>query len=309
MPTTLDIRFGGYQGPASVHTRASHTFGRELKKRLGEGVRFEFQENIIEFGHKAGDLLQMVEDGTLSMCYFSASYLAKRVPEFALLDLPFTFTERESTYTILDGPLGQYLGEALSKTTGYRLLGFWDNGFRHLSNSQHPIADPADCVGIRIRTLFSDLHSQVFSTLGFEPVALDVKDLLQGVRSGRISAQENPLTNIYNFEIYKYHRFITLSSHFFGAAVLLCNQAAYKSWDKDIREAVEQSALVATATQRQLAKHEDELMLRKLAAEDVRIQSLTGPQRTKFRQQLSPLIQQQKNRFGEQLFGLVTQAP
>ena len=30
----LEIRFGGYQGPASVHTRAAQVFGQELKKRL-----------------------------------------------------------------------------------------------------------------------------------------------------------------------------------------------------------------------------------------------------------------------------------
>ena len=307
MPATLDIRFGGYQGPASVHTRASHIFGRELEKRLGERVHFEFQENIIDFGHKAGHLLNMVEDGTLSMCYFSASYLADRAAEFALLDLPFTFTDRDSTYAALDGELGQHLGEALSKTTGYRLLRFWDNGFRHFSNSQHAIADPADCVGISIRTLFSDLHTQVFSALGFEPVTLDVKDLLQGVHNGQIVAQENPLTNTYNFEIYKYHRFITLSSHFFGAAALLCNQAAWESWDDEICEAVVQSASLATAAQRQMAAQEDDLMLQKLAAQDVEILALSEQQRANFLQAVSPVIQQQKNKFGEQLFALATQ--
>jgi len=301
----LDIRFGGYQGPASVHTRASHTFGQELEKRLGKQVGFEFQENVIDHGHKAGDLLEMVEDGSLDMCYFSSSYLADRVPEFALLDLPFTFTNRDSTYAILDGPLGQYLGEALSKTTGYRLLRFWDNGFRHFSNSQRAIADPADCVGMTIRTLFSDLHTQVFSALGFEPVALDVKDLLQGVRSGRIVAQENPLTNTYNFEIFKYHRFITLSSHFFGAAALLCNQATYETWDDEIRQAVEQAASVATAAQRQLAEQEDDLILQKLAAEDVEILTLDEQQRANFLQAVNPVIQDQRNKFGDQLFALL----
>lgn len=301
----LDIRFGGYQGPASIHTCASHIFGQELKKRLGNRVRFEFQENVIDLGHNAADLLQMVEDGTLSMCYFSSSYLADRVPEFALLDLPFTFTDRESTYAILDGPLGQYLGEALSKTTGFRLLSFWDNGFRHFSNSQHAIADPADCVDMTIRTLFSDLHVKVFIALGFDPHPLDVKDLLQGVRSGEISTQENPLTNTYNFEIYKYHRYITLSSHFFGAAALLCNQAAYGSWDDDVRDAIDQSASIATAAQRRLAEREDKLMLHKLATEDVEILALSEPQRANFLQAVLPVIQDQKNKFGAQLFAML----
>ena len=305
MAAVPDIRFGGYQGPASVHTRASRILGLELEERFDKRFRFEFQENVIDHGHKAGDLLRMVEDGELDMCYFSASYLAERVPAFALLDLPFTYTDRDSTYTILDGPLGQYLGESLSKTTGYRLLRFWDNGFRHFSNSQRAITAPADCVGMTIRTLFSDLHRQVFRVLGFEPVPLDVKDLLQGVRSGEIVAQENPLTNTYNFKIHEYHRFITLSSHFFGAAVLLCNRAAYDSWDDGFREAVEQAVSVATIAQRRLARQEDDLILGKLAGTNVEIVSLNAQQRHQFRRAVQPIIEEQKNKFGERLFALL----
>ncbi|MBT5559481.1 MAG: TRAP transporter substrate-binding protein [Proteobacteria bacterium] len=300
----LEIRFGGYQGPASVHTRAAQVFGQELKKRLADRVQFEFQENIIEHGHNAADLLTMVEDGTLSMCYFSTSYLADRVPEFALLDLPFTYTDRDSTYAILDGEVGQHLGQELLRATGFRILGLWDNGFRHFSNSQHTIAEPADCAGMTIRTLFSDLHSQVFNALGFAPQALDVKDLLEGVRSGRIVAQENPLTNTYNFEMYKFHRFITLSSHIFGAAALLCNKEAYEGWDDDVRDAVTQSAAAATLTQRQLAAQEDDLMLEKLLAKGVEVTTLNEQQRAKFVDAVGPIIQDQKNKFGERLFAL-----
>ena len=305
----LEIRFGGYQGPASVHTRAAHVFGQELekrlaKKRLERRVRFEFQENVVNLGHNAADLLTMVEDGTLSLCYFSTSYLADRVPEFALLDLPFTYTDRDSTYAILDGELGHHLAEELLSATGFRLLGLWDNGFRHFSNSQHTIAEPADCAGMTIRTLFSDMHTEIFSALGFEPQALDVKDLLEGVRSGRIVAQENPLTNTYNFEMYKFHRFITLSSHIFGAAALLCNKKAYAAWDDEVREAVTQSASVATLAQRQLAAQEDELMLKKLRAEDVEVTTLSDQQRARFIDAVSPVIQDQKNKSGERLFAL-----
>jgi len=156
-----------------------------------------------------------------------------------------------------------------------------------------------------IRTLFSDLHRQVFRVLGFEPVPLDVKDLLQGVRSGEIVAQENPLTNTYNFKIHEYHRFITLSSHFFGAAVLLCNRAAYDSWDDGFREAVEQAVSVATIAQRRLARQEDDLILGKLAGTNVEIVSLNAQQRHQFRRAVQPIIEEQKNKFGERLFALL----
>jgi TRAP-type transport system periplasmic protein len=190
MTSAISIRFGGYQPPSSVHHRAAEVFGRVLHDRLGPRVAFELIGNVMDAGHAAADLLAMVEQGSLTMCYFSSSYLAARVPEFALLDLPFLLSDRTHAYAVLDGPLGQRLAAQLHAATGFRLLGFWDNGFRHLSNGIRPIRTPADCQGLRLRTLQSDLHQQVFALLGFEPVFLDVKDLIDSVRAGTIDAQE-----------------------------------------------------------------------------------------------------------------------
>ena len=230
--TPIPIGFGGYQPPKSIHNKAAEVFGRRLADRLGDEVRFSFDGNIIESGRKAADLLTMVENGTLSLCYFSTSYLAERVPEFALFDLPFLIKDRDQAYAALDGPLGKILADKLAACSGFRLLGLWDNGFRHFTNRLRAIHEPADCKGMCIRTLFSDLHAEVFLRLGFEPMALDVKDLVAGVKDGTIDAQENPLTNTYNFGIHNHHRHISLTSHFFGAAGLLCHKDSYLSCAK-----------------------------------------------------------------------------
>ena len=296
------IRFGGYQPPTSVHNQAAVALGRGLAARLGPAVSFELDGNIIASGHQAADLLAMVESGAMTMCYFSASYLAARVPEFALLDLPFTINDRKRAYAILDGRFGRLLQEKLREATGFRLLNFWDNGFRHLTNTIHPIRMPLDCLGLRIRTLFSDLHRQVFASLGFKPVALDVKDLMAGVQSGAIEAQENPLTNTYNFGIHRYHRHITLSSHFFGAAVVLCHQASYMTWPHEVRQAVEAAVSEATAVQRQLAAAEDDNVLAKLRLTRNEIVHLMDSERAKFVEAVAPVREQQQQIFGNHLF-------
>jgi len=298
----INIRFGGYQPPTSVHNKAADVFGNALTTRLGDAVAFSLDGNIITSGHQAADLLRLVEGGALTLCYFSASYLAERVPAFALLDLPFLLNHRPMAYTVLDGPLGQHLTEQLAAHTGFRLLGWWDNGFRHLSNRVRPIQHPEDCQGLRLRTLMSDLHQEVFRLLGFEPVALDVKDLLAGVQAGTIDAQENPLTNIYNFGIHQHHRYITLSSHFFGAAVLLCHQASYEAWPSDVQHAVTTAAAEATQAQRQFAAAEDDDVMARLDPGQNEIVQLTEAARTEFTQLLAPLVSEQRVRFGDHLF-------
>lgn len=301
----LTLRFGGYQPPTSVHSQAAAVFGTALRTRLGKAVYFDLEGNITAAGKPAADLLRLVEAGTLTMCYFSASYLAERVPEFALLDLPFTITDRAQAHAILDGPLGQLLTDALAARTGLRILGFWDNGFRHFSNALHPIRTPADCAGMRLRTLFSAMHRQVFELLGFHPVALDVKDLITAVQTGSIDAQENPLTNFYHFGFHTHHRYLTLSSHFFGAAVLLCHQPSYRAWPTDVRQAVEEAAAEATVAQRRFAAAEDEVVLARLQPSHNEIVRLTPAERALFVEAVAPMLEAQRHTFGDHLFQYV----
>ena len=90
----VHVRFGD-QPSASVHSQAAAVLGRALSARLGEGVRFDLDGDVVAAGRPATDLLAQVERGRLTMCYLSTSYLADRVPELALLDLPFVFDRRE----------------------------------------------------------------------------------------------------------------------------------------------------------------------------------------------------------------------
>ncbi len=288
------MRCGGYQPPASIHNRAAEVFGNGLAARLGESVRFELDGNIVARGHNAADLLDWVRTGKIELCYFSTSYLAEAVPEITVLDLPFVVDRREQAYTALDGALGDRLSAQLAAARGYKVLGYFDNGFRHWSNRVRPIRAPADCRGLRIRTLFSATHQEVFRALGFEPVPLDVKDLLAAVRAGTVDAQDNPLTNICNFGIHEQHRHITLSSHFWGAAALLCNGAAFARWPQEVRDAVTAAAIEATVEQRRMAAAEDQDALAKLYAAGCEIVKLSDSDRETFVRTLARIVEQHR---------------
>jgi TRAP-type C4-dicarboxylate transport system substrate-binding protein len=266
------LRCGGYQGAASVHTRGLW----ELAGALGgaDGIAVELIPNVTEQGHKAADLLAMVERGELDLCYFSSSYLGDRVPALRALDLPFVIQDRDHAYRLLDGALGARLTDAIAGSTGYRLLASWDNGFRHITNRIRPIHAPRDCAGLSIRTVDSALHQEIFRALGFEPRAIDVKDLVQAVASGAVDAQENPLTNTVNFGLQQSHRHISLTAHFFGVALLLANRDAAARWPAPARRAIERAVAAATAAQRGFAAAEDATCLARLTADGC---AIVGP--------------------------------
>lgn len=284
------IRFGGYQPDRSVHTRAARVLGEALRARLGNTIEFQLTAQIMTTERAAADLLAMTESGELEMCYFASSYLAARVPELSVLDLPFEGADRAAIWRRLDGEAGRLIKAAVARRTGYRVLAFWDNGIRHISNGVHAIRRPEDCNGLWIRTLDNAFHQAVFAALGFRPRFLDVKDLGEAVRTRAIDAQENPLTNLVNFDLHKTHRFVSLTGHFFGIALLLGNAAAMKRSSDAERQALEEAVAEATITQRHLAAAEDEDCLHLLEADGVEVATAGQIDLAAFRARVEPVV-------------------
>lgn len=261
------LRFGGYQPERSVHTRAA----RALGAALGNCFDFELTAEITKAGRAAADLISMTESGELEMCYFASSYLAGRVPELGVLDLPFAGESRLAVWQRLEGEGGRLLADAMARRTGLRIVGFWDNGMRHISNGLRPIRHPRDCAGLSIRTLDNAFHQAVFAALGFSPRFIDVKDLGRAVLTREIDAQENPLTNLVNFDLHKTHRYVSLTGHFAGVALLLANGAFMDALDDARLARLTTPVAGATLQQREFAAQEDEICIAALRADGVHI--------------------------------------
>lgn len=296
------LKFGGYQEPASVHNRAAGRFGERLQQILGDRIRFELIGSILKLGRRSGDLVPMTEKGELSFCYMSTVRFSKAAPELQLLELPFVVKDRATVFRALDGEFGEGARRKINEKMAVRLLGFWDNGFRHLTNKVRPIRKPEDCRGLRIRTQTSDLHGETFRALGFVPIKSDVKEFVEQIGGDRFDGQDNPLTNIYNFGVHQFHRYITLSAHFWGASAFVCNAGHYRGWPQDVQAAVEDAAKAATAYQRQLAAAEDAEMMKKLDPARNEIVSLTDAERGAFIKAVQPVLDKYRKQLGPQLF-------
>jgi len=299
------INFGGYQGDNSVHTRAALVFCKTLQREAGEAVEVNFEQNIVLHGFKAADLLTKTESGELDGCYFSSSYLAHRVPELGLFDQHFVVPDRQHAYAVLDGALGKRLASKVEQGTKFSVLAYWDNGLRHISSARGPIRRPTDCAGLKIRTLDNENHQRVFRALGFDPVSIDVRDLPDAVASYQVDAQENPLTNIYNFGLHNTHKHITLTQHLLGVAPLLFNQSSIDSWPENVRRAVDIAVAESTAAQRRFAVEDDTLCRRALEADGSEMITLTREQRAEFVQATEHVVAGTRSHFSAELVELL----
>jgi TRAP-type transport system periplasmic protein len=265
------VRFGGYQGETSILTRAIRRLAASLAAIPGAGWQVDVTRDVTEQGARATDLLSMVEKGAMEICYFASGYLAGRVASLGAFDEPFPKLDRVRLFAELDAAPGARLAGDLARHTGYGLLGFWDNGLRHISNRLRPLHHPDDCRGLRIRTLDNVMYQRMLAAVGFTPVVIDVKDLVRAVEIGEVDAQENPLTNTVNFGLHRTHKHLSLTSHFHGVALLLANRAWFEGLAPAIQSAVLAAAADATAAQRQWAIDEDAVCLERLRREGVAI--------------------------------------
>ena len=131
-----------------------------------------------------------------------------------------------------------------------------------------------DCKNMTIRIAKNSMHKMAFESLGFTTKFVDVKNLKNAIIQNEIDTQENPLTNIINYGIEEYHKYITLSSHLYGTSILLCNKKKYYSWDKLFQDNLITLTKRATAYQRQLAIDEDAKCMKNLKMNGTKIMKL-----------------------------------
>jgi TRAP-type transport system periplasmic protein len=257
---------------------------------LGDRISFELIGSVLKIGRPSADLAVIVESGEIDFCYLSTVRFAKWVPELKLLELPFVVKDRKTICAAFTDGFGDLVRRRMRESTPYRLLGLWDNGFRPFTNNVRPIHTPADCKCLRIRRQVSELHAEVFRAFCFEPIPVDVKQFIEEIASGSFDAQENPLTNTYNFGVHSYHRYFTLSGHLFGAAAFICKEERYRSWPQDVRVAVDSLAREATAYQHELAAAEDAEILAKLDPSKNEVIRLTDAERAAFVKASQPVL-------------------
>src|SRR6478736_4924511 len=256
MANPIKIRMGGYGPPCTGFSKSLKLIGDKLDAQFGKDVAIEYVFNIMDHGHKAEDILALVEDGSMTLGYQSSSYLTDRVPELGFVDLPFLFSNNAQARGAMDGALGEFLARKIEDKVSYRILGWFENGFRHLSNRLRPIHLPADMKGMKIRVLPSEIHRRTFELLGAVAMRMDLTDAIAMIKAGTLDAQENPLANTVTYGVHKFHKFHTLSNHFYISRPVFINRTAFDAWPQDLQRAMRAAVADAVAFQRKLALEE-----------------------------------------------------
>lgn len=305
MPDPVQIRLGGYGPPSTTHSRALKFIGDALEAEFGDRVDIKYIWNILDLGYRSEDTLWMAEHGILTMVYQSTSYLTDRVPELGFVDLPYLFVGNEQARAAMDGELGEYLKQCIEDRISYRVLGYFENGYRHISNRLRPVHQPADLAGMQTRVLPSKIQARTFELLGATPLRIDLTEALGGIVAGTIDAQENPLANTVTYGAHKFHKYHTLSGHFYVSRGVFANRAAFEAMPEDIQAALQNAVAGATTFQRDLAVAEEEIARQAILDEGCEITELTPAEREEFVAAVQPIYAEARAQFGDEMFEML----
>jgi TRAP-type C4-dicarboxylate transport system substrate-binding protein len=305
MARAIQIRMGGY-GPATTGFSKSLKFiGERLEKQFGDRIDVKYIWNIMDFGYRAEDILWLVESGILTLGYQSSSYLTERVPELSFVDLPFLFSKNEKARAGVDGALGQFLAGKIEERVNYRILGWFENGFRHISNRLRTIRSPADMKGMRIRVLPSEVQARTFELLGAVPLRWDLTEAIAAIKAGTIDAQENPFANTVTYGVHKFHHFHTVTNHFYISRPIFLHRPAFDAWPRDLQDAMREAVTASVAYQRELAIEEDGSARKALAEQGCEVAELTAEEHELFKRAVEPLWADARQRFGKEMFEMM----
>jgi len=299
------IVMGGY-GPATTgFSLALKRIGDRLEAKFGDEVEVRYVYNILDLGYRGEDILWLVEQGILTLGYQSSSYLTERVPDLGVADLPFIFSSVEQARGAIDGRLGQLLTQRIEAGMNYRIAGYFENGFRHVSNRLRPVHTPADMKGMTIRVLPSKVQERTFELLGTRPKIMDLTEAIAAVKAGTLDAQENPFANTVTYGVHNFHRFHSATNHFYLSRPIFIHRPSHDAWPRPVQEEMRAAVQEAVAFQRDLhVKEEEDAMaaIRKVGGEIV---ELSGAQHKMFVDAVTPIYGEARAQYGRELLRLV----
>ena len=308
MSEPIQIRMGGYGPPTTGFSKSLKFIGDKLQAEFGGRVAIEYVWNIMDHGYKAEDILTLVENGEMTLGYQSSSYLTDRVPELGFVDLPFLFANNAQARGAMDGALGQFLARKTEERINYRVLGWFENGFRHISNRLRPVHLPADLKGMKIRVLPSEIQKRTFELLGAVAMRMDLTEAIAMVKAGTLDAQENPLANTVTYGVHKFHKFHTLTSHFYISRPIFLHRTSFDAWPDDLKRAMQKAVTESVMFQRKLAVEEHEQSRKAIEEAGCEIVELTPKEHAAFVEAVQPLLTDARKMYGDEMFKLVPKA-
>lgn len=280
------IKFGHLNNAGHPTSLGVRKFGEIVAAKSGGKIKVQ------EFAaSQLGNELQQqsaLQGGVQEMLVASTTSLNGIVKEFGLLDFPFLFANAQQADALVDGPLGKILSSKLPEK-GVVVLGFFDLGFRNVTNSKRPITKGSDLDGLKLRVIPNPVFLETFKTFKANPVPMAFAELYAALESKAVDGQENPFAVIESSKFYEVQKYVSGTNHVYATNPI---QISKRFWDRlsPVEQKLLQDAAVeAQNWQRTVSREVSSKALNELKAKGMVYNDIAPAELDKMRAEVRPI--------------------
>ncbi len=259
---TIVIKLAHVHVPEHPTSVGCLRFAKLMEERTNGRVKVEVYPGS-QMGNER-ELYEALMMGTLEMGTISTSTIASFTRESGVWDLPYLFRDSGHAYRVMDGPIGKKVDKIALDKTGVRFIGYFENGWRHMTNKVRPINKPEDLNGLKIRAMTAPVMIETIRALGANPVPIAWGETYLALQQGVADGQENPHVNTFGAKLYEVQKYVSLTGHVYNPQVFSINDKFYQSLPADIQQLILRTASEVIDQARKESQALDSDFLKKL---------------------------------------------
>jgi tripartite ATP-independent transporter DctP family solute receptor len=263
----LELKFGHVGEPGSLFDVSATEFAKRANAKLAG------KATIVVYGSSqlGGDkeMLQKLKLGTLDLA-LPSTVMSSEADLFGLFEMPYLVKDRNHMQKIEKAIFWSKL-EPAAEVKGLKILAVWENGYRHITNSKHPIVTPEDLKGIKLRIPEGKWRLRMFQAYGSNPSPMKLSEVFTALSTGVMDGQENPLTQIWSQKFQEVQKYLSLTGHVYTPAFVAVGAKRWASLPADMRKIIEDTAKETQAFVYERAKKDDEELVGKFVAAGVKV--------------------------------------
>jgi TRAP-type transport system periplasmic protein len=280
------LRFAFQNAQEHPQGQGAKKFADVVEQKSGGKIKVR----LFPSGQLGGDLqtVSALQGGTIDLTVLNAGLLVGQVKEFGLFDLPFLFESGKEADAVVDGPFGRKLADLLP-AKNLMSLGYWELGFRNLTNSRRPVTKLEEIQGLKVRVVQSPLYIDLFNTLGANAVPLPFPELYTALEQKTVDGQENPVTLINTSKFYEVQKHLTLTRHTYNPQIVIFSKRVWDRLDAEEKKLIEDAAQEARTFQREFSREQETKALEAVKAAGMQVVELPAAEVTRIREKVQPV--------------------
>ncbi len=233
-----EIKFGHVGAPGSLFAVCADEFAKRANAKLGDKAK------VVVFGSSqlGGDseLLKKLKLGTVDLA-LPSTVMSSVSDIFGIFEMPYLVKNRCHMKKIGEEIFWKQIAPA-AEEKGYKIIGLWENGFRHITNNKSPITVPEDLKGVKLRIPEGEWRVKMFKAYGANPTPMALSEVFVALQTGVVDGQENPFPQIFSQKFHEVQKYLSLTGHVYTPAYVTAGKTRWAKLPEDVRKVLESTA-------------------------------------------------------------------